>query len=86
MFAFQLECYKQPYSMKLIFFGTPEFAVPSLEYLLKHPEFEVLAVVTQPDKKRGRGNQMTPSAVKKVTLEHQIPVWQPKRIKNTMQP
>jgi methionyl-tRNA formyltransferase len=67
--------------LKLIFFGTPEFAVPSLEFLLKQPEFEVLAVVTQPDKKRGRGNQMIPSAVKKTALEYHIPVWQPKRVK-----
>lgn len=67
--------------MKVVFFGTPQFAVPSLERLLRHPEFEVLAVVTQPDKRRGRGNQLTPSPVKAVALAHQIPVWQPQRIK-----
>ena len=67
--------------MKVVFFGTPQFAVPSLERLLGHPEFEVLAVVTQPDKRRGRGNQLTPSPVKAVALAHQIPVWQPQRIK-----
>ena len=67
--------------MQVIFFGTPQFAVPSLERLLAHPEFEVIAVVTQPDKRRGRGNQTIPSAVKKVALEHQLPVWQPQRIK-----
>jgi methionyl-tRNA formyltransferase len=67
--------------MKVIFFGTPQFAVPSLERLLNHPEFEVLGVVTQPDKRRGRGNQLTPSPVKVVALAHQLPVWQPKRVK-----
>lgn len=67
--------------MKVVFFGTPQFAVPSLERLLGHPEFEVLAVVTQPDKRRGRGNQLTPSPVKAVALAHQIPVWQPQRVK-----
>jgi methionyl-tRNA formyltransferase len=67
--------------MKIIFFGTPEFAVPTLEKLLNHPEFEVLAVVTQPDKRRGRGNQLIPSPVKELALTHQLPVWQPARIK-----
>lgn len=67
--------------MKLIFFGTPQFAVPSLERLLTHDAFDVVAVVTQPDKRRGRGNQLSPSPVKTVALEHQIPVWQPRRVK-----
>ncbi len=67
--------------MKIIFFGTPEFAVPTLERLLATPEFEVLAVVTQPDKRRGRGNQMLPSPVKTLALAHQLPVWQPNRVK-----
>ena len=67
--------------MQVIFFGTPQFAVPSLERLLLTPEFEVIAVVTQPDKRRGRGNQTIPSPVKKVALEHNLPVWQPQRVK-----
>ena len=67
--------------MKIVFFGTPQFAVASLESLLQHQDIEVVAVVTQPDKKRGRGNKIMPSAVKKVALEHNITVWQPKRIK-----
>ncbi|MBD1878208.1 methionyl-tRNA formyltransferase [Coleofasciculus sp. FACHB-T130] len=67
--------------MKVIFFGTPQFAVPTLERLFANPEFEVLGVVTQPDKRRGRGNQMMPSPVKSVALTHQLPVWQPQRIK-----
>ncbi|MEO1429314.1 MAG: methionyl-tRNA formyltransferase [Cyanobacteria bacterium J06632_19] len=67
--------------MKVIFFGTPQFAVPTLEKLLHHSEFEVLAVVTQPDKVRGRGKKVTPSPVKSVALTHNLPVWQPTRIK-----
>lgn len=67
--------------MNIIFFGTPDFAVPSLERLLAQPEFNVLAVVTQPDKRRGRGNQLVPSPVKATALAHHIPVWQPKSVK-----
>lgn len=67
--------------MKIVFLGTPQFAVPSLERLIHHPEIEVMAVVTQPDKRRGRGNQLIPSPVKSLAVEHQIPIWQPRRIK-----
>jgi len=67
--------------MKVVFFGTPSFAVPSLERLLADPQFEVVAVVTQPDKRRGRGNQQLPSPVKAIALQHQLPIWQPARIK-----
>jgi methionyl-tRNA formyltransferase len=71
--------------IKLIFWGTPQFAVPSLQRLLKEPEFEVLGVVTQPDKPRGRGKQLTPSPVKQVALEHGLQVWQPARVKKDEQ-
>lgn len=67
--------------MKLIFFGTPQFAVPSLERLIADDAFEVMAVVTQPDKRRGRGNELSPSPVKVVAAEHNVPVWQPRRVK-----
>ncbi|MEG4801621.1 methionyl-tRNA formyltransferase [Microcoleus sp. ARI1-B5] len=67
--------------MKLVFFGTPDFAVPTLSSLLSHPEFEVVGAVTQPDKRRGRGNKLMPSPVKDVALNHSLPVWQPRRIK-----
>ena len=63
--------------MKIIFFGTPEFAVPSLEKLLSTPDIEVVGVVTQPDKRRGRGAQLSPSPIKAIALQHQIPLWQP---------
>lgn len=67
--------------MRIVFFGTPQFAVTTLEKLLQHNHFEVVAVVTQPDKKRGRGNKLIPSPVKKVAIDHKIPVWQPLKIK-----
>lgn len=67
--------------MKIIFFGTPEFAVPSLEKLLNTPEIEVVGVVTQPDRRRGRGNQLSPSPIKTLALQHQLPLWQPEKIK-----
>ena len=67
--------------MKIIFFGTPQFAVPTLEKLLTSPEIEVVAVVTQPDKRRGRGNKLIPSPVKSLAVSHNIPLWQPRRVK-----
>ncbi len=66
--------------MKIVFMGTPDFAVPTLENIVKHGH-EVLAVVTQPDKPKGRGNSMQCSPVKEVALAHNIPVYQPVRIK-----
>ncbi|MGF1566716.1 MAG: methionyl-tRNA formyltransferase [Nodosilinea sp.] len=67
--------------MRLVFFGTPQFAVPSLERLLDEPDFEVVAVVTQPDKRRGRGHQVEASPVKAAALQANCPVLQPSRIK-----
>ncbi|HBL62089.1 MAG TPA: methionyl-tRNA formyltransferase [Cyanobacteria bacterium UBA8803] len=69
--------------MRIIFFGTPQFAVPTLERLLNHPDIEVVGVVTQPDKRRGRGNQLSSSPVKEVALSHNLPVWQPQRVKKS---
>jgi methionyl-tRNA formyltransferase len=67
--------------MRIVFFGTPQFAVPSLERFLAHPKFEVVGVVTQPDKRRGRGSQVMPSPVKQAALTAECPIWQPQRIK-----
>ncbi|MEI1377273.1 methionyl-tRNA formyltransferase [Nostoc sp. UHCC 0926] len=67
--------------MKIVFFGTPQFAVPTLEKLLNHSEFDVLAIVTQPDKRRERGNKLTPTPVKAIATAHNLPVWQPERVK-----
>jgi methionyl-tRNA formyltransferase len=71
--------------IKVIFWGTPQFAVPALQRLLTDTRFEVLGVVTQPDKRRGRGNQLIPSPVKQLALEHGLRVWQPIRVKKDAQ-
>lgn len=63
--------------MKTVFMGTPDFAVPSLKKMIENPKIEVVAVVTQPDRPKGRGNKMTPSPVKQVALDHDIEVFQP---------
>lgn len=67
--------------MKIVYFGTPIFAVPSLETLIEASDIDVVAVVTQPDKRRGRGNKLIPSPVKDVAVAHDLPVWQPKSVK-----
>ena len=67
--------------LKIVFMGSPEFAVPTLEALIAHPECEVCAVVTQPDKPAGRGKQLTPPAVKVCAQAHGITVYQPEKLK-----
>ena len=64
---------------RVIFMGTPEFSVPCLEMLDKH--CDVIAVITQPDKPRGRGQKLTPSPVKEYAVAHDLPVYQPAKIK-----
>ena len=66
--------------MKLVFCGTPMFAVPCLEALLQ-ASFDVQLVVSQPDRPKGRGLEMVPTPVKQVALQHGIPVVQPEKIK-----
>lgn len=67
--------------MRVVFMGTPEFAVPSLEMLIKE-DIEVIAAVTQPDRPVGRKRIITPPPVKMVAVEHNIPVYQPERVKD----
>lgn len=67
--------------MKIIFMGTPDFAVPCLESIL-NAGHEVLAVFTQPDKPRGRKQELTPPEVKVCALRHGLTVHQPKTLKN----
>jgi methionyl-tRNA formyltransferase len=67
--------------LRIVFCGTPLFAVPPLKKLLSEPEFEILAVFTQPDRPRGRGGEVSFSAVKEVALEGGIPVYQPEKIR-----
>ncbi len=69
--------------MKLVFMGTPEFAVPILNNLIK--EFDVILVVTQPDKPVGRKRIMTAPPVKKVAIEANIPVFQPIKLRDDYQ-
>lgn len=66
--------------MKIVFMGTPEFAVGALEAILEAGH-EVVGVVTQPDKPKGRGKTMQFSPVKECAMRHDIPVFQPARIK-----
>ncbi|NGP45052.1 methionyl-tRNA formyltransferase [Bacillaceae bacterium SIJ1] len=61
--------------------GTPDFSVPILQMLLNQSDSEVVAVVTQPDRPKGRRRVLTPSPVKEEALKHQIPVLQPERIR-----
>lgn len=65
--------------MRVVFMGTPEFAVPTLEALLE--VHEVVGVFTQPDKPKGRGKAMAFPPVKEKALEHNIPVYQPVKIR-----
>ncbi len=65
--------------MRIVFMGTPEFAVPSLRVLLEH-HYEIPAVVTAPDKPRGRGLQVQVSPVKSYALERHLPVLQPEQL------
>jgi methionyl-tRNA formyltransferase len=67
--------------LRIIYMGTPDFAVPSLEILINNG-FEVAAVVTAPDKPSGRGLKLTYSAVKEAALKHNIPVLQPEKLKD----
>ncbi|MGZ7443804.1 methionyl-tRNA formyltransferase [Paenibacillus sp. TH7-28] len=66
--------------MKIVFMGTPEFAVPSLEALLREG-YDVAAVVTQPDRPQGRKKVLTPTPVKEAALRHGLPVLQPARMR-----
>ena len=61
--------------IKIIFFGTPDIGLKSLDYLNNSDKIEVCAVVTQPDKPAGRGNKLQASPIKKYALEHDIPVF-----------
>lgn len=67
--------------MRIIFMGTPDFAVASLEAII-HANFEVVAVVTAPDKPAGRGLKLQETPVKKCALSHHIPVLQPTKLKD----
>jgi methionyl-tRNA formyltransferase len=67
--------------LRVAFFGTPDFAVPTLDALLAS-EHQVVAVVTQPDRPRGRGQRTSPSPVKARAIAAAIPVLQPERLRD----
>jgi methionyl-tRNA formyltransferase len=68
-------------TLRIIFMGTPEFAVPSLAILIES-KLNVVAVITAPDKPQGRGQKLTPSPVKECALKYNIPVLQPTNLKS----
>ncbi len=67
--------------MKILFMGTPDFAAASLKTLID-AKLDIAAVVSQPDRPRGRGHKLMPTAVKAVALEANLPVYQPESLKN----
>ena len=67
--------------MRIVFCGTPKFAVPSFHQLLQIPEFEIVAVLTQPDRPRGRGQEISQPPVKEVALAAKLLVHQPAKLR-----
>ena len=68
--------------MKLAFMGTPDFAVQSLEALINSQDHEVVCVITQPDKPKGRGMHYLDGPVKQKALQYGLPIQQPASLKN----
>jgi len=71
----------KPENLRTVFMGTPEFALASLEGLLASG-VNLVGVYTQPDRPKGRGKKLAASPVKKLALEHEIPVFQPQKLRN----
>ena len=69
--------------MNIIFWGTPDYSVESLKILIDS-DYKISAVITQPDKKRSRGSKLIASPIKKIALDHNIPVFTPNQIKNNI--
>jgi methionyl-tRNA formyltransferase len=68
--------------LRIVFCGTPKFAVPSLRHLLAQPDFKIVGVVTQPDRPRGRSLAISSSPVKEAAVAGGVPVYQPAKIKS----
>ena len=68
-------------ALRIVFCGTPQFAVPTLKHLLAQPDFQILAVITQPDRPRGRGQQISIPPVKEIALAAHLPVHQPEKVR-----
>jgi len=71
--------------IRVIFMGTPEFALPGLRRLIAVPDFDIVGVYTQPDKPVGRRQELTASPVKELALKHNIKVFQPAKINLEME-
>lgn len=69
------------HTMRVVFCGTPQFAVPTLKHLLSQSEFEIINVITQPDRPRGRGMEVSSSPVKQVAAEAGLRLLQPDKIR-----
>lgn len=69
-----------PTSKTIVFFGTEDFSLATLEKLIE-ARYRIAAVVTKPDAPRGRGHKLTPPSVKVLAQKHSIPVWQPQKLK-----
>ena len=67
--------------MRIVFCGTPQFAVPTLEYLFAQNDFEIVGVITQPDRPRGRGQEVSFSPMKEAALAANLPLHQPEKIR-----
>ena len=76
---------KEDKMTKIIFMGTPDFSATVLKGLLADPRYEILAVVTQPDRKVGRKKEIRMTPVKQVALEHQLPVLQPEKLSGSLE-
>ena len=74
-----------PSDLRIVFMGTPEFAVASLDAILQ-ADYNVVAVITAADKPAGRGMQLTESAVKKFAVAKGLPVLQPEKLKDPVFP
>lgn len=69
--------------MKIVFMGTPDFAVGTLQALVESGKHEIVAVITQPDRPKGRGQKMLMTPVKEYALSQNLPVYQPNKVKTT---
>ncbi len=67
--------------MKIVFFGTEDFSLAALTGLIE-ADYPIAAVITKPDTRKGRGQKLTPPAVKVLATQHNIPVWQPSKLKD----
>ncbi len=70
---------------KIVFAGTPEFAVPFLEKLASDADFEIVGIITQPDKPAGRKQTLTPPPIKELAIKHGFKIFQPETLKDNLE-